>query len=451
MKEKNKGFTLIELLAVIVILAIIALIATPIVMNLISKARKSAAEDSAYGMVKAAESYYAGTLLETSGNGISSDLKFSCTKDGCKIDEDKELTFNGTKPSSGTITIKPDGKVQIKDLVINNYKCNYKENSTEIECLSSGEIFANDIVIKGDDGLDIGEKMTLSAIITPEETTNKNVIWTSSDENVATVDENGVVTGVGSGEVTITATTANGKMATKLVKVLTAFESDDWATIVKNVKEGNDSAYKVGDTKTVNMGSFGSHTLRIANISKPSECNNYGFSQTACGFVIEFADIITTHVMNSSQTNVGGWPASEMRTYVNNDIYNALPADLRNGIIETTVVSGHGYNDSSNFTSTDKLYLLSTAEVWAQGSSNTIDYDTARGVTRQLDYYASLGVTTSNYSGAIKNYNGSANFWWLRSGYSVYNDGFYFVSSNGERFTPSAYNACGVSPAFRLK
>ena len=140
MKKRNKkGFTLIELLAVIVILAIIALIATPIVMNLISKARKSAAEDSAYGMVKSAENYYAGTLLETSGNGISSDLEFLCTKDGCKIDEDKELTFNGTKPSSGTITIKPDGKVQIKDLVINNYKCNYKENSTEIECLSSGQ------------------------------------------------------------------------------------------------------------------------------------------------------------------------------------------------------------------------------------------------------------------------------------------------------------------------
>ena len=37
---KRKGFTLIELLAVIVVLAIIALIATPIVMNTIKNARK---------------------------------------------------------------------------------------------------------------------------------------------------------------------------------------------------------------------------------------------------------------------------------------------------------------------------------------------------------------------------------------------------------------------------
>ena len=45
MKNK-KGFTLIELLAVIVVLAIIALIATPIVMNTIKKAKEGANERS---------------------------------------------------------------------------------------------------------------------------------------------------------------------------------------------------------------------------------------------------------------------------------------------------------------------------------------------------------------------------------------------------------------------
>ena len=40
MKEKNKGFTLVELLAVIVILALIALIATPIILNVINDAKK---------------------------------------------------------------------------------------------------------------------------------------------------------------------------------------------------------------------------------------------------------------------------------------------------------------------------------------------------------------------------------------------------------------------------
>ena len=54
MKNK-KGFTLIELLAVIVILAVIALIATPLIMNVINDAKKSAARDAGYNVIKAGE------------------------------------------------------------------------------------------------------------------------------------------------------------------------------------------------------------------------------------------------------------------------------------------------------------------------------------------------------------------------------------------------------------
>ena len=180
-----------------------------------------------------------------------------------------------------------------------------------------------------------------------------------------------------------------------------SFADDSWSTIVAAVQAGNISNYNVGDTKTVDMGSLGTHTLRIANKSTPTECSTVGFSQTACGFVLEFADIIISHVMNSSATNIGGWPASEMRAYVNNDIYNALPSELKNGITNTTVVSGHGSTSGeTNFTSIDKLYLLSTHEVWEDADGNTSDgidyYDTAYNNTRQLDYYSSQNVTTSN-------------------------------------------------------
>ena len=42
--------------------------------------------------------------------------------------------------------------------------------------------------------------------------------------------------------------------------------------------------------------------------------------------------------MNSSSTNVGGWPASEMRIYLNDTILKALPSELQNVIATTTVV-----------------------------------------------------------------------------------------------------------------
>ena len=106
-----------------------------------------------------------------------------------------------------------------------------------------------------------------------------------------------------------------------------------------------------------------------------------------------------------------------IRIYVNGTIYNALPSELQNVIATTTVVSGHGdTSGKANFTSSDKLYLLSTKEVWGKdGTSNIIINDTAEAETRQLDYYKNNGVTTSNYSGAIKQYSGTNTIWWLRS------------------------------------
>ena len=225
------------------------------------------------------------------------------------------------------------------------------------------------------------------------------------------------------------------------------FSTDSWSTIITNVKAGYGSEYKVGSTKEVNLGTtYGTHTLRVANTSTPSECNTEGFSQTACGFVLEFADIITTHKMNDTNTNVGGWPATSMRTFVNNDIYNAIPSEIKNAIIDTTVVSGHGREDAENFTSTDKLYLLSTAEVWANGQS----CDTARDNTRQLDYYKNLGTSTSNYSGAIKKSESSAVLWWLRAAYSIYTNNFLTVNDHGGWRSDDAYATRGVAPAFRL-
>ena len=228
------------------------------------------------------------------------------------------------------------------------------------------------------------------------------------------------------------------------------FSEAPWSTIASNVKSGNTDSYNIGDTKEVDLGTLGKHTVRIANKSTPSECSTSGFSQTACGFVLEFEDIIATHVMNSTDTNVGGWPASELYTYVNNDIYNMLPSDLKNVIIDTTVVSGHGSDDTKNFTSTDKLYLLAPNEIYIETDGYTPITDYAADNTRQLDYYSSKNVSTSSYSNVIKKFEKKSNNWWLRSAYSSYNSSFYYVHSNGDFAYVNALSTFGVSPAFRI-
>ena len=222
-----------------------------------------------------------------------------------------------------------------------------------------------------------------------------------------------------------------------------SFASDSWSTIAANVKSGNTSKYNVGDTKEVDLGSLGKHMARISNMSA---CTTET-SETACGFVVEFADIITNQQFNSTATNVGGWKDSEMRTYVNSAIYNALPIELQNVITTTKVISGHGSTSGeTNFETQDKLYLLNAQEVWS-----TNDYDTSVGTSKQLDYYKNQGVTASSYAGAIKQYNGSSSAWWLRSASSsIFANIFLYVNGRGDWNNSNANSSNGVSPAFRI-
>ena len=77
----------------------------------------------------------------------------------------------------------------------------------------------------------VGGTMHLDAIITPEEATNKTLTWTSSDEEVATVDNKGVVTAHKNGTAKITATSDNGEQDTCTVNVIIPADAIDLSGI----------------------------------------------------------------------------------------------------------------------------------------------------------------------------------------------------------------------------
>ena len=97
---KQKGFTLIELLAVIVILAIIALISTPIILKVIEKAEKGSFEDSAYGVLDATKLYYVDMNLDKKGK-----------EETFTFPEDTKLKLSGKKPKIGKVVLEEGGKV----------------------------------------------------------------------------------------------------------------------------------------------------------------------------------------------------------------------------------------------------------------------------------------------------------------------------------------------------
>ena len=130
MKEKNKGFTLVELLAVIVILALIALIATPIILNVINDAKKQAAKDSAYGYMDAVEKYI-----------VSSELEDKSIKDGTYSVEylnSMGVSVKGSTPDNGNIEIK-NSSVKSYDIGIDGYVV----SNGEVEKVSTTKSFKN--------------------------------------------------------------------------------------------------------------------------------------------------------------------------------------------------------------------------------------------------------------------------------------------------------------------
>ena len=105
---KKKGFTLIELLAVIVILAIIALIITPIISNVIDASRKAAFKESVNGIIDSGGSYLQEYILAHNDELNDFPVEFPC--DGIKCGNGEfTLTFKGNVPKSGNIIIQRDG------------------------------------------------------------------------------------------------------------------------------------------------------------------------------------------------------------------------------------------------------------------------------------------------------------------------------------------------------
>ena len=137
---KRKGFTLIELLAVIVVLAIIALIATPIVMNTIKNAKKGAAERTADNYIKQVETAVAEAKLENKSvpNGTY-DIDGNGNLTGAGLPDGKlEINMSGNKPTSGTVTIKNGGVSQdgttmtVGDYIVSYDKDNNKQIAQEL-------------------------------------------------------------------------------------------------------------------------------------------------------------------------------------------------------------------------------------------------------------------------------------------------------------------------------
>ena len=121
-----------------------------------------------------------------------------------------------TVDQNGTVTARRGGQATITVTTADGRKTATCTVKVKIQI---GEPVQSVGLNKTELALEVGKTGTLEAIVEPSDATNKNVIWSSSNPEVATVD-NGVVTTVSAGEAIITVTTEDGgKTATCKVTV----------------------------------------------------------------------------------------------------------------------------------------------------------------------------------------------------------------------------------------
>lgn len=139
---KKKGFTLVELLAVIVILAIIAVIATPIILGVIEKSKKGAAKNSAQGYIEAVEKQIAINLLDEDTINEITDGVYT-------VNEltNKKVKVKGDKPSEGWVEIEKKQVVSYS-IKIGEYVVTYNKKNKSTETTKNGEIAQKPFVPK---------------------------------------------------------------------------------------------------------------------------------------------------------------------------------------------------------------------------------------------------------------------------------------------------------------
>jgi len=190
------------------------------------------------------------------------------------------------------------------------------------------------------------------------------------------------------------------------------FVDDSLIEIASNVFN-NVGYYPLGCEKKVDLdldgnGSIDKSTkIRIVNNSLPDECFGSNQPIMACGFVVEFEEIIGRGTISYENT---------LYSNIKNNFPNVLVADLT-----PTGLYGTKNNNIQEVTN-----------------------------AKQLDYYKKIGTTRSNSSATIKKYNGLASDWLLAYMDNTLN--IYNVGSNG-KLTKSSFDAdlkFGYSPAVRF-
>ena len=174
-----------------------------------------------------------------------------------------------------------------------------------------------------------------------------------------------------------------------------------------------DGGWAVGDTRTISVSAF-----TISGAANPQQDVDIvitsfdDYMNCGCVMQFDFKNSLSEPIRwNRTNTNVGGYGASEMKTTTLPALLDALPIWLKENLIEFSCLASAGNTSTTIETVTgNKLALRSEIEIF--GTRNK----SAAGEGSQIQYYTTAGNRLKK-----KGKNGINGFWWERSPSISYN------------------------------
>lgn len=236
------------------------------------------------------------------------------------------------------------------------------------------------------------------------------------------------------------------------------------STTAVTVTVGNKTeTLRVGNYKTVKYDGV-DKKVRIIGFNSDIKTNG-----NKAGITFDFVTALGDAKMNETNTNVGGWGASKMKTNTMPTMLAKLKLEDGTTGLETIVETVRKeYNPGNEATtnaatpSEDKLWLLSASEIFSKNSNSDRYAIAATKEGNQYKYYElvtnGIGYDSENekmikYGDYVTETNTSSSsyWWWLRSPYCESSGYFSNVQDNGSAVSSfSASSDDGVAPGFSI-
>lgn len=216
--------------------------------------------------------------------------------------------------------------------------------------------------------IEVNDIVELEAIILPENATNKTVLWSSQDNSIAKIDQNGVITGIKAGNTTVTASTEDGNFSAsceievKNISIKEISLNNYNITLLPTEKESIIAYVYPENAYNKNL-IWSSSNPYVANISKEGivEALRLGSStiivksedgdvSTSCNVrVVEITEFISLSFYTQSIVNING--------YITAQLYSVIQNDSQHSIELTSLKIYDGYTNRLIGTSNDPSLL----------------------------------------------------------------------------------------------